>query len=212
MDASTVKKVQNLFAIPGFGHGARGQNSRSLMTKCNRMCDSSPACGRWASRSNDFPQDPCHMVQVVNLKAARKTTRVSTQQRSTAMQTPRSFRHDALVGILAIAILPFTPAATALEAVRISPDKRSFILAESGKTFRVWGVNYDHDSKGENGRLLEDYWHDEWETVRSDFEEMKALGANVVRVHLQFAKFMRAADTPNQDSLNQLRRLLELAE
>jgi hypothetical protein len=30
----------------------------------------------------------------------------------------------------------------------------------------VWGVNYDHDSKGENGRLLEDYWSDEWETVR----------------------------------------------
>jgi len=148
----------------------------------------------------------------VNLKIAPKTTTVSTQQRNTAMQTPRLFRRDALVGILAIATLPFTPAATALEPVRISPDKRSFILAESGKPFRVWGVNYDHDSKGENGRLLEDYWSDEWETVRNDFEEMKALGANVVRVHLQFAKFMSAADTPNQDSLDQLRRLLDLAE
>ena len=128
------------------------------------------------------------------------------------MQTPRSFHHLALIGILGVAILPFTPEATALEAIRISSDKRSFILAESGKPFRVWGVNYDHDSKGENGRLLEDYWHDEWETVRSDFEEMKALGANVVRVHLQFGKFMRAADTPNQDALDQLRRVIELAE
>jgi hypothetical protein len=41
---------------------------------------------------------------------------------------------------------------------------------------------------------------------------MKRFGANVVRVHLQFAKFMSAADAPNQDSLDQLRRLLDLAE
>ena len=82
--------------------------------------------------------------------------------------------------------------AAGIEGVRISPDGKSFVLAESGRPFRVWGVNYDHDSHGENGRLLEDYWDDEWETVRSDFQEMKELGANVVRIHLQVGKFMRA--------------------
>ena len=46
----------------------------------------------------------------------------------------------------------------------------------------MWGVNYDHDA---GGRLLEDYWDDEWDTVAQDFREIKALGANVVRVHLQ---------------------------
>ena len=101
--------------------------------------------------------------------------------------------------------------AGALEAVRVAPDGKSFVLAESGRAFRVWGVNYDHDSHGENGRLLEDYWDAERETVREDFQEMKELGANVVRVHLQVGKFMSAADTPNGKSLAQLRRLLELA-
>ena len=36
----------------------------------------------------------------------------------------------------------------------------------------MWGVNYDHDDAG---RLLEDYWADEWPTVVEDFREIKAL-------------------------------------
>lgn len=118
--------------------------------------------------------------------------------------------------VLAVLLLAFDLAtislATALEAVSVSPDGKSFVLGESGRAFRVWGVNYDHDSRGENGRLLEDYWDAEWETVRGDFQEMKELGANVVRVHLQVGKFMSAADSANGKSLAQLRRLLELAE
>jgi hypothetical protein len=60
--------------------------------------------------------------------------------------------------------------------------------------------------------LIEDYWLDEWQKVEQDFAEMKELGANVVRVHLQLGKFMQAADTPNKESLDQLARLLKLAE
>ena len=41
---------------------------------------------------------------------------------------------------------------------------------------------------------------------------MKDLGANLVRVHLQLAKFMETADKPNSGALNQLGRLVELAE
>jgi hypothetical protein len=67
--------------------------------------------------------------------------------------------------------------ACALEPIRISPDGKSFVQGEPGKPFRVWGVNYDHDSTGKNGRLLEDYWIGEWDTVRSDFAEMKELGS-----------------------------------
>ena len=116
--------------------------------------------------------------------------------------------HRSVIALLFAA----TTHAAGLEAVRISPDGKSFVLAESGKPLRVWGVNYDHDSHGENGRLLEDYWDAEWETVRSDFQEMKELGANVVRVHLQLGKFMSTADVPNEKVLGQLRRLLALAE
>ena len=117
----------------------------------------------------------------------------------------------ALFGTLAFAFISHVDATT-IENVRLSADRKSFVLAESSRPFRVWGVNYDHDSHGQQGRLLEDYWDAEWDTVRSDFQEIKELGANVVRIHLQLAKFMRAPDAPDEKSLGQLRKLLTLAE
>ena len=96
-----------------------------------------------------------------------------------------------------------------LEAVRVAEDRKGFVLEPSGTKFVPWGFNYDHDAKG---RLIEDYWHDEWSAVRGDFAEMKQLGANVVRVHLQFGKFMTAADKPNEKNLARLDDLLKLAE
>ena len=97
----------------------------------------------------------------------------------------------------------------ALEFVEIGPDKRSFVLADSGAPFVPWGFNYDHDR---DGRLIEDYWDDEWSTIEEDFREMKRLGANVVRIHLQFGKFMEAPDQPNEHALDQLARLVGLAQ
>jgi hypothetical protein len=107
--------------------------------------------------------------------------------------------------------LPCGQGAPGLEPVQLSPDGKSFVTGPKHHPFRVWGVNYDHDSTGE-GRLLEDYWEHEWDTVRADFQEMKELGANVVRIHLQLGKFMTSADEPNQKSLERLTQLLELAE
>lgn len=96
-----------------------------------------------------------------------------------------------------------------MEHVQLAEGARGFILSESQRVFRPWGFNYDHD---ERGRLLEDYWEKEWDKVEQDFAEMRALGANCVRLHLQFGKFMERADQPNQAALRQLERLLRLAE
>jgi hypothetical protein len=96
-----------------------------------------------------------------------------------------------------------------MEWVRVSDDKRGFVLEKSGSAFVLWGFNYDHD---EDGRLIEDYWDAEWPKVEEDFREMKQLGANVVRIHLQTAKFMEAAERPNEANLKQYARLLDLAE
>lgn len=96
-----------------------------------------------------------------------------------------------------------------MELIRPSEDNTHFVGADSGVEFTPWGFNYDHD---EEGRLLEDYWYDEWPTVVDDFKEMKSLGANTVRIHLQFPKFMKAPNQPNQKALKQLRRLVSLAE
>jgi hypothetical protein len=86
---------------------------------------------------------------------------------------------------------------------------RAFVLEAGGQPFIPWGFNYDRDYKM---RLIEEYWETEWPTVESDFKEMKKLGANVVRVHLQFAKFMKGPGKPNENSLNQLKKLTKLAE
>jgi enterochelin esterase-like enzyme len=99
--------------------------------------------------------------------------------------------------------------AAELELVRVSDDGKGFVLANSDKRFVPWGFNYDHEG---DGKLLEDYWDEKWPTVESAFREMKELGANVVRIHLQFGTFMESPTQTRQHSLNQLARLVKLAE
>jgi hypothetical protein len=111
------------------------------------------------------------------------------------------------IGLLAAACV--AGSAAPLERVVVAPDGKSFALAKSGARFVPWGFNYDHD---ERGRLLEDYWEKEWPKVEGDFREMKQLGANVVRVHLQVGKFMKSADASDERALKQLARLVSLAE
>jgi hypothetical protein len=94
-----------------------------------------------------------------------------------------------------------------MDPISIAKDGRGFILTPSGKPFVPWGLNY-----GNRGRLIEDYWESEWQTVVDDFREMKAVGANVVRVHLQFGKFTKSPEKADESALRQLGRLVELAE
>jgi hypothetical protein len=96
-----------------------------------------------------------------------------------------------------------------LEWIRPSKDGSHFVGEKTGNRFIVWGVNYDHDDAG---RLLEDYWDSEWATVVEDFGEIKALGANVVRIHLQLPKFMDTAEQANESNLARLGELVRLAE
>jgi hypothetical protein len=102
-----------------------------------------------------------------------------------------------------------TARAAPLDWIRTIPDASHFVCGKAGTRFVAWGFNYDHDAAG---RLLEDYWIGEWQTVVSDFREMKALGANVARIHLQIARFMDSPAQPNAASLKQLTRLVKLAE
>lgn len=101
------------------------------------------------------------------------------------------------------------PAVSDIGFIGISPDKRSFIRSSDGSRFTPWGFNYDHD---ENGRLLEDYWGAEWQKVIEDFREMKNLGANVVRIHLQFGRFINEDGQPKASAIDKLTDLVELAE
>jgi len=98
--------------------------------------------------------------------------------------------------------------AAAIERVRLSADGTEFVLADSGRTFVPWGFNF----VGEFGRIVEEYWEDDWPSVEEDFRRMRVLGANVVRLHLQIGTYMRSADKVDAGALRQLQRTLELAE
>jgi hypothetical protein len=93
--------------------------------------------------------------------------------------------------------------------ISVADNKTHFVAGTKHTPFKPWGFNYDHDP---TGRLIEDYWTDEWSTVERDFAMMKKLGANVVRVHLQFGCFMDTRDKPNKKALEKLDALLKLAE
>lgn len=91
----------------------------------------------------------------------------------------------------------------------IRVDHERFVRPSTGEEFRPRGFNYDHDR---DSRLIEEYWDSEWATVEEDFAEMKELGANIVRIHLQFAKFMKSATEANEETLDRLGKLVKLAE
>ncbi len=93
-----------------------------------------------------------------------------------------------------------------MQSVRISDDGRHFVLAESGKAFVPWGFNY----LGEFGKLMEDSWDKDWPRIERDFREMRKLGGNVVRVHLQFGTYIKGPDEFDQTQLDRLRKLLDL--
>ncbi|MHB8520601.1 MAG: cellulase family glycosylhydrolase [Limisphaerales bacterium] len=94
-----------------------------------------------------------------------------------------------------------------MERIAVTSDGRGFVTAESKQPFHPWGMNY-----GNAGRLMEDFWDQDWDTFAADFRKLKGLGANVVRVHLQLGKFMQAPNQPNRSALKQLARMLRLAE
>ncbi|HZZ42391.1 MAG TPA: cellulase family glycosylhydrolase [Tepidisphaeraceae bacterium] len=108
-----------------------------------------------------------------------------------------------LLIILTILLPSLTRAAN---IATISPNHHDLLVGS--QIFHPWGFNYDRDYKF---RLLEEYWHTEWPTVVADFQEMKALGANTVRIHLQLHEFLDTPDHPNQKNLAKLHDLLQLA-
>jgi len=111
--------------------------------------------------------------------------------------------------ILLLMLLTISPRAEAMEHIQVSADGTHFIQTESKQKFTVWGVNYDHDH---SGKLLDEYWIDRWDAVVEDFHEIKALGANCVRIHLQIGLFLDAPDQSNEAALAQLKKLVQLAE
>jgi hypothetical protein len=101
------------------------------------------------------------------------------------------------------------PSSREMPRVRVSDGGAGFVLSGTNQPFVPWGFNY----LGQFKRLAEDDWDTEagWNRIEKDFREMRRLGANVVRWHLQFETYMEAADQPDVEQLARLKRLLKLA-
>lgn len=89
-------------------------------------------------------------------------------------------------------------------------EDKTFIDAQ-GNRFFPWGFNYS-DAAGVG--LIDDnlYSEDSWKIIDQDFAEMKSYGANMVRVHLQYHRFMIDPETPDYHAFGALERLLDIAE
>ncbi|MBD3265404.1 cellulase family glycosylhydrolase [bacterium] len=111
--------------------------------------------------------------------------------------------------LLFLSLLLLAHNVSVLAWMQVSKDGTDFVDRNTKERFFVLGFNYDHDREG---RLIEEYWQDEWPTVVEDFKEMKKLGANVVRIHLQVGEFMVSPQEANSASLAQLKKLVHLAE
>jgi hypothetical protein len=115
-----------------------------------------------------------------------------------------------LVLVVMVFVFGFSVSAAEKQAwIEVSADGKGFVKAGTDEAFLVWGVNYDHAN---DQRLIEDFWRDLWPTVVEDFGEIKALGANTVRIHLQFGRFMKSPDEPNKAELRRLKKVVKLAE
>ena len=99
-----------------------------------------------------------------------------------------------------------SPPALGLQKVRVASDGASFVAGDADQAFVPWGFNY----VGRFGEIIEDSWDSDWPRLERDFRDMRKLGANVVRVHLQFGTYMKGPDEFDQPQLDRLKRMLDL--
>lgn len=93
-----------------------------------------------------------------------------------------------------------------LQPIRILEGR--FVLGDTGEPFAPWGFNY----VGVHGKILEEYWEEDWPRLERDFREMRSLGANVVRLHLQVVTYMKSPQQTDKAALKRLRLVLDLAQ
>ena len=103
---------------------------------------------------------------------------------------------------------PNTDSPQPMQMIRIADRGEGFVLADSGDPFVPWGFNY----VGDFGRIVEEYWQEDWPRVEKDFREMRDLGANVVRLHLQLGTYMKTPRAVDRSELERLKRILDLGQ
>lgn len=155
--------------------------------------------------TGEFTSGPNTVTKTVSLYAGTRVTRkiykltspVSIKGKFT---TPGSYQGKPVNA-------EFTAVEQPYNLPAISVQGTGFVDA-NGKKFIPWGVNYTNTNELP---LMDDDWYNpvKWEIIKQDFREMKALNLNVIRIHLQYHRFMTDVNTPNQQALNRLKDLID---
>jgi hypothetical protein len=95
--------------------------------------------------------------------------------------------------------------ATGMDFVKLSPDKKGFVLDPSGYRYIPWGHNYASVD------IMEQLGNDP-NRVEREFAEMKAAGTTVARVHPDMPAFFDGPQKLNAQAVDRLKRLLAIAE
>ena len=84
------------------------------------------------------------------------------------------------------------------------------LINEDGEIFRIWGLNWGPPE----GELLETIWTTEqgWRDLVKDFEDAHNMGANLIRLPIQYNFFMDSPTEANALNLERLRVLVKVAE
>jgi hypothetical protein len=107
--------------------------------------------------------------------------------------------------LCAIVLLLTGRSSTGMDFVKLSPDRKGFVLDPSGERYVPWGHNYG--SVDIMQRLAQDP-----ERVERDFADMKSAGTTVARVHPEMPAFFDGPDKVNSLAVDRLKRLLAIAE
>jgi hypothetical protein len=120
------------------------------------------------------------------------------------------FRRKPLPGafvaaVALVALLVCGQFAAGMDFVKLSPDRKRFVLDPSGDRYVPWGHNYA--SVDILLRLAQDP-----KRVEREFADMKAAGTTVARIHPEMPALVRGPQEANAEGIDRLRHLLTIAE
>jgi len=103
---------------------------------------------------------------------------------------------------------PESSAPQSMAKIKVARDARAFVTSK-GKPFAPFGVNYYRPGTGWAPQVWKKF---DLEATRQDFQRMKTLGINCVRVFLTYGSFYTTLGKLNPEALEKFDRFLELAE
>lgn len=95
-----------------------------------------------------------------------------------------------------------------LTKISVAKGKTYFIKAQTNELFFPYGVNFDHNR---DYILLEDFWTDK-EYINTVFKDIKQMGFNIVRIHLQQFKLQISKEIIDNQVLNKITEVVDIAK